>query len=385
MKKVMIILPTLALGGQQRVAIHTSQVLSDEYEVFFTVFDTSNAVFQPTCPVIDLKMPATSGLVQKVFQVSRRCRRISKLIKKNRIDYCISFGPTANIVNVLSRAKCKRIINLRGYASANDASILSRYMFRKADVILCCSGEINYLLENRFPELKNRLFRLYNPYDISYLRELGKEKVTDYSFTKCTIVTHGRLNAVKNYTRLIKAFSIVHYDFPDTQLLIIGEGEMREKLEALIRDLDLNDSVFLPGFRKNPFAYLAKSDLYVLSSFSEGFPNALVEGMTFLPVVSVDCPSGPCEILKRKTDFSHTDGIEEADFGILVRPADRLQDTDSREIGENDRLLAEAMERILRDPEKARSYREKAALRALDFSFESYRERLNAILNALFS
>jgi glycosyltransferase involved in cell wall biosynthesis len=83
------------------------------------------------------------------------------------------------------------------------------------------------------------------------------------------------------------------------RLIILGEGEERPSLEKLIATLGLQDSVALPGFVPNPYAYMRNAALFVLSSLWEGLPTVLIEAMAVgVPVVSTDCPSGPFEILK---------------------------------------------------------------------------------------
>jgi glycosyltransferase involved in cell wall biosynthesis len=96
---------------------------------------------------------------------------------------------------------------------------------------------------------------------------------------------------------LIEAFAQVRKSHP-TRLLILGEGEERPQLEALIRQLGLEQDVNLPGFVSNPYPYMAHAALFVLSSRWEGLPTVLVEAMSLrTPVIATDCPSGPREIL----------------------------------------------------------------------------------------
>jgi glycosyltransferase involved in cell wall biosynthesis len=108
----------------------------------------------------------------------------------------------------------------------------------------------------------------------------------------------GRLSAQKDYPTLIKAFAKVRAQRP-VRLIILGEGEDRKALEVLIHELKLNDDVSLPGFADNPFCYMAKASVFVLSSIFEGLPNALIQAMALgTPAVATDCPSGPHEILE---------------------------------------------------------------------------------------
>jgi glycosyltransferase involved in cell wall biosynthesis len=108
----------------------------------------------------------------------------------------------------------------------------------------------------------------------------------------------GRLTRQKDFPTLIRAFAEVRRRRP-ARLIILGEGEDRPELEALIGELGLADHVALPGFRDNAMAYLGGSALFVLSSAWEGLPTVLIEALAAgTRVVSTDCPSGPREILQ---------------------------------------------------------------------------------------
>lgn len=107
----------------------------------------------------------------------------------------------------------------------------------------------------------------------------------------------GRLDPQKDFPTLIHAFAQVRRRYP-AKLIILGEGSQRNKLEQLINQLNLSSDVHIHGFVKNPYAYMSKSSLCVLSSAWEGFGNVIVEAMAVgTPVVSTDCTSGPAEIL----------------------------------------------------------------------------------------
>jgi glycosyltransferase involved in cell wall biosynthesis len=81
--------------------------------------------------------------------------------------------------------------------------------------------------------------------------------------------------------------------------VILGEGPQRPELEACVRDLGLEDDVWLPGAVDNPYAWMARAQLFVLASYFEGLPTVLIEALACgCPVVSTDCPTGPREILE---------------------------------------------------------------------------------------
>ena len=112
------------------------------------------------------------------------------------------------------------------------------------------------------------------------------------------ILGAGRLTEQKDFPTLIRAFALVRKKHP-ARLMILGEGEERSKLETLVQELGLEKEVSLPGFVDNPYKYMKRAAVFVLSSRWEGFPNVLVEAMALgTPVVSTDCPNGPAEILE---------------------------------------------------------------------------------------
>ena len=120
----------------------------------------------------------------------------------------------------------------------------------------------------------------------------------------------GRLTKQKNFEHLIKSFKEV-LKVKKARLIILGEGEERSNLEKLIINNNLIDLVDLPGFVDNPYAFMKKADVFVLSSSWEGFGNVIVESMSVgTPVVCTDCKSGPNEILNN------------GEYGFLVKVND---------------------------------------------------------------
>ena len=371
-KKVMLINANMKMGGSERVAAKTANILSEEYDVCLLVFDDSEAVFVPDCEVICIGVPAKNGIVNKVKNVFKRSHLIRKEKKKRSIDISISFGPSANLVNVLSKRNELVISEIRAYVH-KKLSCVDKYVYKHSDKIVCCSKEIEKKIWTGCPIVKDKTRVIYNPYDIAEIQKQGQEQVTDYEFNSKTIISHGRLNPVKGYDNLIKAFSIVRKQIPDAKLLIIGEGSEKGKLQTLINSLNLSDSVTLLGLRKNPYAYLSKSTLFVMSSHTEGFPNSLVEAMVFLPVISTDCPSGPREILRNTYSDKSVDDIENADYGILVPSSSQSVIED---LNTQNTMLANAIIRTVESTDVLETNKKLAQKRARSFSYELYKSKL---------
>jgi glycosyltransferase involved in cell wall biosynthesis len=107
----------------------------------------------------------------------------------------------------------------------------------------------------------------------------------------------GRLAPQKDFVTLLNAFALLRRSGP-MRLIVLGEGPERERLEGLARELGIADDVAFPGFMDNPFPWMRRAALFVLSSVHEGLGNVLIEAMACgTPVASMDCPSGPREIL----------------------------------------------------------------------------------------
>lgn len=379
-QKIMILVPTLQTGGQERIAVNTANTLKNRYNVTVVIFNSEDAVYHPDCQIISLNMPAADGKMKKALNALRRAKALKRLKRELGIDITISFGMTANLTNILSSGQGKTVARISSYGEVLD-NPLCRFTYGRSDRIICSTRAMEDRLKELFPNCREKSHVIFNPIDIAALLEKGSVPVDDYTFSPHTIVSHGRLHEIKNYPRLIRAFSLVRQSVPDARLLLIGDGPMREKLQELIVQYGLEESVTLLGFRSNPFAYLSKASLYVLSSYTEGFPNALVEGMVFLPAVSVDCLSGPREILSDGPYDASTSGVETADYGILVAAAE--ESVYDAAIGDGDRFLAEGILAVLTDPEKLSAMKKRANTRAETFSLEAFQMSLEQLFKTL--
>ena len=113
----------------------------------------------------------------------------------------------------------------------------------------------------------------------------------------------GRNDYIKGIWHLVKAFSIVYKKHPEARLVVLGAGNW-SGYETLSEQLGIKGKTSFPGVKKNPFTYVAASDIYVCSSNHEGFPNAVLEAMALgKPVISADCKTGPREILLSESEY----------------------------------------------------------------------------------
>jgi glycosyltransferase involved in cell wall biosynthesis len=233
-------------------------------------------------------------------------------------------------------------------------SSLARSCYPWADGVIAVSEGVAGDIAHFARIQRDRIHTLYNPVVTPDLLDRAREPIRHPWFVSQTapvILGAGRLNSAKGFDNLIQAFAELRQR-REAKLMILGEGEKRAELEALSRNLKLEKDVSLPGFVPNPFAYMARASLFVLSSKCEGLPGVLIQAMACgCPVVSTDCPSGPYEIL------------EGGRFGSLV------------EVG-NVAALARAMKETLDSPLPSEVLKNRAS----DFSLEKIMPKYMEVL-----
>ena len=208
---------------------------------------------------------------------------------------------------------------------------LARRAYGWADAIIGVSQGITDDLVEHTALSRDCAHAVTNP---TYTPEIEAEAAAPLSHpwfeagTPPLLLGAGRLSPAKDFSTLLRAFARVRSVRP-VNLVILGEGGRRAGLEELARELGLEDAVALPGFVDNPFAWMSRADLFVLSSAWEGSPGVLVEALACgCPVVSTDCPSGPAEILAGGTYGSlvpvgDTEALADAILEALDAPVDR--------------------------------------------------------------
>jgi glycosyltransferase involved in cell wall biosynthesis len=178
---------------------------------------------------------------------------------------------------------------------------LARWFYPWADSIIAVSAGAADDLAATLRMDRQSIHVVYNPVVTPELTRLAREPVNHPWFSgegPPVILGVGRLTKPKDFPTLVRAFAMVRQQ-REARLVILGEGEDRPQLEALVRELGLERDVSLPGFVNNPHCYMARAAVFILSSRWEGFGNVVVEAMACgTPVVSTDCKSGPREILE---------------------------------------------------------------------------------------
>lgn len=400
-RKLMLISPMLHQGGFERVCVTTARLLQPYFDVTIVIFDSANIAYDVEgLSIIDIQMGVRKGKLQKILNIIRRARKVRKLKKEMQPEIAYSFGPTANMVNAFSKTGKEKVwLGLRNYTDVEEETKM-RLLVKKADLIVCCSKDIEKSVKIKYKF--NNTAVLYNLYDVDTIRKEAAASDPPLPFAEELkeagrlqqepgqlryLVSMGRDDPMKGFWHMIKAFKLVHDQIPEARLILMGAGTF-QKYKTLAEQLKITDAIYFAGMRRDPYALLKYGEVYLLTSANEGFPNALVEAMTLsLAPVSTNCLTGPAEILVRNGDtaslndqFAEKQKEKETpviygDYGIVVPEMQKEENLDPADITEEERNLADTVIGLLQDERLLQSYRQAAARRAGDFTYEKYLEQ----------
>lgn len=361
---IAIYLPSLRGGGAERAMATLANGFADRgLKVDLVLAQAEGPYLSEVSPgvrVVNLQsgrvLPSLPGLV--------------RYLRRERPQAVLSALNHANVIAVVARMLAgvpvrlvvseRNNVSLSGSSSKNLRSRvvphMMRWAYRKADGVTAVSGGVADDLANAINLPRDRISVIFNPVVTPELIEksrmplehpwLGEGKPP-------VILGVGRLTPQKDFSTLIHAFAQVR-TVRDCRLVILGEGELRAELEQLVASLGVQDSVQLPGFADNPFAWMSRVRLFVLSSRWEGLPNVLIQAMACgTAVVSTDCPSGPDEILEggkwgRLVPVGDEEALAEAMVTLLGMPENQLSDVRQRAGGFRPELAVDAYLKILR-------------------------------------
>lgn len=238
---------------------------------------------------------------------------------------------------------------------------LCRSIYPQIPYIRCVSEGVAQDMQSHYNVPAKNLSVIYVPFDIDAISQAAQLPISDthnHIFNRPTIVAVGRLTKQKRFDVAIQSFLCLQQNYKiDAHLLILGDGELRPELEQQVQALGLKEKVFLPGFVANPYAYIKRSQVFLLSSDYEGFGRVLVDALAVgCPTVATDCPSGPYEIL------------EGGKWGLLTPMA-------------NTEAIAHALAQVLMNSEIAQKFSQNGLERAKVFDKQTIAQQYQTFLN----
>lgn len=369
--KICFVLPSLAGGGAERAAVQILNALDDR------IWDRAMYLFAREGPYLAELSPEIALVAGTGQTRSARWRQLRGFVRQTRPDIVVAFLSYFTVLTaVRSAAVGTRVVfNQQTPMSAflTDADYAwrsgwrrhafvaaTRAGYRAADLVVATSQGVAHDLESSFSVPARRIRVLPNPVNLEQVRAASREPIPAIhhaAWRAPVLVAAGRLAEAKNYPLLIEALAVLRQRVA-ARLFILGQGEMEGALRELIAARQLTDEVTLCGFQSNPWSYIARADVFALTSRYEGFGNVLVEAMACgVPVVATASP-GTRDIV--------THGVD----GMLVE-----QHTAA--------AVADALEHLLAEPhrraEMAAAARRSSARFALPMVADAYDAALREV------
>lgn len=318
---------SLHKGGAERVFVNLAEYfLQEGYRVTMVTqyrkedeYELPNGV---TRVISDITQEELNN--SRIINFYRRVKKLHRIWKMEQPDMVLSCIGKNNFMTVVTTifTKTKPVVSVVGEAREEYPNrlmrILANLLFPFASGIILQTERSKYFFNKKVQKKAVILPNSLNPDFIKPRYEGEREK---------RIVSVGRMDANKNHEMMIRAFAALADKYPEYTLTIYGDGELHSYLEELTQELGVGDRVVLPGVIQDVAARIEKATLFLLTSYSEGVSNALIEALaTGLGVISTDVPSGGTVEL-----------MENGVNGLIIPAGDQ-------------KALEQAMDRLLGDP-----------------------------------
>ena len=376
-KNLSILDISLTSGGAEKVISLLLKELIKDYNVTLFLFynEIHFDIPKEVNTVIFNKKDPKQPVHLKFFHAIRFLFKYNKMLRKEKIQYAISFLAFPNLVNgilAIFNPSIKMFVSERGFPSDNTTSKLSLYiskvfypmLYNRCYKLFSNSEYINQDLKKNFG-IKIPMEVIYNPIDLPE-NTIDPKKYQKHTNT-LKVINVGSINTRKNQEMIIKALSSLSSN--GFNLTILGDGPLKENLKELSEKYNIEDKVELKGKVKNVNEHLVKSDCFVLSSYTEGFPNALLEAIAAgLPSISTNCLSGPLELLNNNEDVDIIQGsFYKAKYGILVNNNDVEG-------------LTKALNYLKENPTELEKYSQLSLIRAKEYELGSIYAKFNQFI-----
>lgn len=368
MKSILFVIEHLYCGGVEKCLIELLNNLDyDKYRVDLLLFNEFGELIKDINPNVNVKFIIQNKKYENKYKnkiyksiKTRLYRRFPILInrdvkdKKYDVEIAYMHGYITKLVSSIN-SNSKKIAWIHTdleKCQIAQSSKLERYL-PKFNQIICVSKGVKKSTDKMFQIVRDRTIVIYNIINKDKIKKLSNENV-NYIFKKNTIIGVGRFYPIKRFDLIIKAHKLLKDEGIESNVILVGYGGSEEEYKDLIKQLDVEDSVQIVGFKENPYPYINNSDIFVLSSNHEGLPTVVCEAMTLgKPIISTRC-SGAIEL------------IEDDKYGILVSCGDEYE-------------LKEALKKVISDSYIKKSMQRKSIERSDIFDTKKILNKLENI------
>jgi glycosyltransferase involved in cell wall biosynthesis len=353
--KVAIISTSLGSGGAERFASLLSFMLEKLNMEVHNIIINDVIDYEYGGKLLNLEIES-SGFFS-FFKKIKKGFFLNSYLKKNKINFIIDNRPRNNLTREIitnwiygDRRKWFVVHSFNTNTYFPKPDFFSKFLYQKVDKVICVSLGIEKKIKQKF-DLKNTV-TIHNPYNFSKIK-IEKERLISEQY----IMYFGRFDEkVKNFSLMLEAFHLSEIYLHGYKLLLMGDGPDLGIIHENIKRLKLEEFVIIHPFNTNPFQYVQQAKFTILTSRYEGFPLSIVESLALgTPVISVDCDSGPNELIK--------DGFN----GLLVG-------------NNNPHLFATAMKQLVEDENLYDFCKKNAAKSVEHLSLETISKQWESIL-----
>ncbi|MBQ3004934.1 MAG: glycosyltransferase [Clostridia bacterium] len=376
MKNVVFVTPDLKSGGSERAAANLTYLLKDKCKIYYVVFDSDDISYDINAELIDLNVPANPSVIRKIINTFRRAYGIRKVVKEKNIDTVVSFTSIANRAVRFANLKCRTIGACRGFEHLKLHPDEYKKMLDSGAELLFNSKEAADFFEEKFGK-QDKIFVIENAIDFEKISKKSEEKIDEKFaefFNSHRVISNvGIFSRHKGHWDLLKSFEIIKEKIPDAGLVIVGHrGLLEDDIKDMVKRNKFADDILLVGYQENPFKFVKNSEVFALSSVSEGFPNVLLEAMAVeTPCVATACKTGPREIMSDKNLGEIEDDFVITENGILVPAFEEKPDFDYNNKNKKHQIFADAIIKMMSDDDLKKSCTAHAKERVKQNSFDA--------------
>ncbi|WP_196590712.1 glycosyltransferase [Pectinatus frisingensis] len=389
---IAILIPELGGGGAEHVAQRIGNFfVARGHQVYYFLGDFGVPVHYSVKgkivrtgirPIYPWRM---NSYVLTGGQLWHNAQCIKALKRRYAIDVSISFMEQFNAINVLSRCGDKIIVRVCTILSARSLTgvlyhrRMLHFLYSLADTVVVMARDGQREMTDIYDIFPRKISIIPNPVHLQQksweqMRVLRLER-----YVKKQVLVVGRLEGVKQQDHIIRAFAAVAAKIPEAQLTILGQGPLLAYLKKLADMEHLEDRVNFPGFVEDIQPYLMDASVCVITSKCEGFPNGIIEAMTWaIPIVAADAPGG-CRDILDCFDMDQ-EGVRICPYGIMTPQLPIRKINFGELLWPQEHALAEAMMHILTDEDLFISLAVKSYQRARDYEITKIMELWGRIL-----
>lgn len=301
--RIVLLTSSLGAGGAERVAstLCNTWVKRGDSVKLIPTYSGGGRPFYDIDSNVELQYlsEVVGDRSKSLINYIRRYLALRRSLVQFNPDVVISFLPNVNVVAILATAftNIPVIVSERRDPGSQPVSRFWEFacsaVYRFADAVVVQTVNVRNKIGKIYPKIK-KVVAIANPLPVELLQHYKRSSGEN---ARKSILSLGRLAEEKQVEHVILTFSRIASDFPDWDLHVYGDGPKRKELEDLVRNLQLSSRVYFCGQTANPWEVMKSSDVFVMTSLFEGFPNSLLEAMCIgLPCVAYNCESGPKEI-----------------------------------------------------------------------------------------